>query len=130
MNASIERTRLTILKTHSELNFTMILFTLPLCPIFLWRTLQFAVTLVVELKPKLISNYPFLFAFTLRFIVHINVEVFNNLYDESTIVVFNTLYNIQHILNNLKRLFFCCLLGITSIIGLSETRLKLVSHFQ
>ena len=119
MNGLIERTRLAI--TYSELNFMMILFTLPHCPIFLWRTLQFAAILVVEFKPKLIPHYPFLLAFILRFIVHITSEVFSNPLDESTTVV--TLYNTWHVLNNFKRLF-SRLLGIPSVIPLSKTRLK------
>ena len=106
--------------------FMMILFTLPHYPIFLWRTLTFAANLVFELKPKLISHHPFLFAFILRSIVHITREVISNQYDKSTTVV--TLTNTQHILNNIKRLFIY-LLGITSIIRLSETRLKIVLHF-
>ena len=85
MNALIERTRLAI--TYSELNFMMILFTLPHCPIFLWRTLQFAAILVVEFKPKLIPHYRFLFAFILRFIEHITREVFSNPFDQSMTVV-------------------------------------------
>ena len=89
MNALIERTWLAM--TYVELNFMMILFTLPHCPIFLWRTLQFAAIVVVEFKPKLIPHYPFLFAFILRFIVHITREVFSDPFDESMTVV--TLYN-------------------------------------
>ena len=89
MNALIERTRLAI--TYSELNFMMIPFTLPHSQIFLWRSLQFAAILVVEFKPKLIQHYPFLFAFVLRFIVHITREVFSNPFNESMTVV--TVYN-------------------------------------
>ena len=69
--------------TYSEFNFMMILFTLPRCPIFLWRTLTFAAILVLEFKPKLIQHYPFPFAFILRFIVHITRKVFSNPFDES-----------------------------------------------
>ena len=85
MNALIERTRLAI--TYSELNFMMILFTLPHCPIFLWRTLRFEAILGVEFKPKLIPHYRFLFAFILRFIEHITREVFSNPFDQSMTVV-------------------------------------------